>query len=113
MKNYGTTEDQLALMANIVRTMESESALLPDTVIITIQGNGPDTNFKPDLGESWRAQVNQFRNPEHLAEALAELDRDLIEEVRAARRDAPDELGIVLWNSLGMLLVTKKRRIAR
>lgn len=111
MKDYETTEDRLALMANMVRTMESET--LPDTVIITIQRNDPDTSFKPHLGESWRAQVNQFRNPEHLAEALAEPEPDLIEEVRAARRDAPDELVIVLWDSFGMLLVTKKRRIAR
>jgi hypothetical protein len=91
---------RIVLMANTVITMKSESTLLPDAVIITIQ-NDPDTNFKP-LGESWRAQVNQFRSPEHLAEALAEPDPDLIEAVRAARRDAPDELVIVLWDSFGL-----------
>ena len=90
---------RIMLMANIVRTMKSESALLPDTVIITIQ-NDPNTHLKPHIGESWRAQVNQFRSPEHLAEALAEPAPDLIEAVRTTRR----ELVIVLWDSPGRTL---------
>jgi hypothetical protein len=108
-ERHQATEDQFEFMAHTVRTMESEGAMLPDTVIVTIQKNDSDTNFKPHLGESWRAQVSQFRSPEHLAEALAEPDPDLIEEVRAARREAPDEMVVVLWDSLGMLLVTRKK----
>ncbi len=94
---------RVALMVNTVTTMKSESVLLPDTVIITIQ-NDSNTHLKPHIGESWRAQVNQFRSPEHLAEALAEpdFDPDLIEALRAARRDTPDELVIVLWDSFGL-----------
>jgi hypothetical protein len=42
-----------------------------------------------------------------------EPDPPLIDELRAARRDVPNELVIVLWDSFGMLLVTKKRRAAR
>lgn len=104
-----TTEEQLEFMGQTVRTMESEGAMLPDTVILTIQRNDPDTHFKPHIGESWRAQVNQFRSPEHLAEGVLEPDPKLIAEVRAARREAPDEMVIVLWDSRGMLLVTRKR----
>jgi hypothetical protein len=64
--------------------------------------------FRPHIGESWRATAAQFRSPERLAEALTEPDPQLIEEVRAARRDAPNELAIVLWDGEHMLLVTKK-----
>jgi hypothetical protein len=108
MKDYEATDDQMGAVPNeierlkaivLVRTMESENALLPDTVIITVQ-NDPNTHFKPHIGESWRAQVNQFRNPEHLAEALAEPAPDLIEAVRTARR----ELVIVLWDAPGRTL---------
>ena len=107
---FANEEKRMKVLADIVCDMEQHNELYPDTVIITIQKNDRNTNFKAHFGESVRIQVNQFRTPEHLAEALTEPDPPLINSLRDARRDVPDELVIVMWDSDGMLLVTKKKR---